>query len=313
MAILEELIEPLSPDEFFDSYLFKQPYAAPFKAERYRGLLSWRVFEEIFASGHGDCWLPKDGRQPEDPHLTTGRLTGAQARAGFAEGRTILVRHAERAHPKIRAIAEDFQRTFEDPVDVQVYGTPGGSRGFDWHYDAEEVFVIQSVGEKEFSLRRNTIEPWPVHSHFPKQFRFDRERPTPEIRCLLREGDWLYIPAGWWHKARAVTDSFHLSVGVMAQTALGHLESLLPMLAQDYLWRQRFPVRTSASKRSPEEQREQIHSLLALLGDSLARTFRSEESVRKLFHDPSEAESVVRDFSVSPARESSVNAAPGAH
>lgn len=265
MSYLEEMLAPLSLQEFSAEYLFRIPYAAPLSASRFKDLISWSLLEEILAVEHNDCWLPFRGKLPDDPALSTGKLSIAQMHEGFAEGRTILIRHSERAHPKLKAIAQDFSDIFQDPVDIQLYGTPAGEEGFDWHYDAEEVFVIQSAGEKEFRLRANTTFPWPVPSKVPQHKYFAAERPTPEIRCWLKPGDWLYIPAGYWHKARAITPSFHLSVGVMSTTGVGLLQSLLPKLAENPLWRRRVPLRATAQDSYQDHLRELLLHLSAEL------------------------------------------------
>jgi hypothetical protein len=215
MSILQELLNPLSFHEFSKNILSLQPYAAPFAARRFRGCVSWTLLDHIFSLQHGDCWLPKGGQLPQEPEAATGHLTMAQAVKYYSKGHTVLVRHAERAHPIIAEIAKDFHSVFQRKIDVQLYVTPQNEEGFDWHYDVEDVFVIQSQGEKEFRLLANTVSPRPLSMKQNDPRLFASEKKIPEIRCLLKAGDWLYIPSGYWHKAKAVTDSFHLSVGVM--------------------------------------------------------------------------------------------------
>lgn len=208
-AIIKELLGNESWQYFSEYYLHKRPYAAPFNASSFIGLVSWPLLSEIF-HGHKDCWLPRQG------HLATGCgiLTQNEALRHFADGHTVLVRHAEAAHPIFNSIAQNFKTFFDRSVDIHIYVTPRGEQGFDWHYDVEDVFVIQSQGEKEFTMLPNTVTPRPLPM-MPKENFFGKETKRPEIKCLLKAGDWLYIPAGYWHKATALTDSFHLSVGVM--------------------------------------------------------------------------------------------------
>ncbi|MGZ3748300.1 MAG: JmjC domain-containing protein [Pseudobdellovibrionaceae bacterium] len=217
MKIFEELISPLTFKEFSEQFFCRTPYAVPFKASRFCDLLPWTLLEEILFKGHPDCWLPRQGHLPSELSISNGILTKEQAYKGFDEGRTILVRHAEKAHPQMETIAKEFAHFFPGLVDVQLYYTPAGAEGFNWHYDVEDVFVLQSQGEKEFYLRPNTITPRPLPSVLPKDLHFELEPSRLEMRCLLKAGDWLYIPAGYWHKARAESLSFHLSVGVRAQ------------------------------------------------------------------------------------------------
>lgn len=208
-SILKELLGKESWQHFSEYYLNKRPYAAPFNASIFIGLISWPILTEIFHA-HNDCWLPRYGNL----NAGSGKLNQDQALRYFACGHTVLVRHAEEAHPIFKSIADNFKSVFGRAIDIQIYVTPQGEEGFDWHYDVEDVFIIQSQGEKEFTLLPNTVTPRPLPIMRKENF-FAQEIRRPEIKCLLKAGDWLYIPAGYWHKATAVTDSFHLSVGVL--------------------------------------------------------------------------------------------------
>jgi 50S ribosomal protein L16 3-hydroxylase len=194
--MIEELIRPLGTKEFSQQYLGQQPYAMPGTAEPFKRLLSWAMLASIFNTGHQDCWLVKNGKLAAQHDHPAFRVTLTEAMRGFTEGYTVLVRHSERVHRDLNSIASKFLEHFQRPIDIQLYVTPYGQEGFDWHFDAEDVFVIQSSGEKEFYLRKSMSD-------------------GPEIRCHLCAGDFLYIPRGYWHKARAITDSCHISVGLL--------------------------------------------------------------------------------------------------
>jgi ribosomal protein L16 Arg81 hydroxylase len=220
MAILEQILSPLSFADFRRDYLFQRPFAAPSSAREFRKLISWPMLLEIFAQqkkgSEFNCWVARKGRLSDDLSFSAGALEFNRAHRAFDEGYTILVRHSEKANPALAKIGADFEEFFHDPVDIQLYVTPAGEEGFDWHYDLEEVFVIQSSGEKEFYLREPKTMPPLDHVELPETLDFTEHFQGPEIRCHLKAGDVLYIPAGWWHKARALTPSFHLSVGVLS-------------------------------------------------------------------------------------------------
>ena len=55
----------------------------------------------------------------------------------------------------------------------------------------------------------------------PHDMQFERET-TPVIACTLLRGDWLYIPAGWWHVAFARTDSLSISAGAYGEPVWRH-------------------------------------------------------------------------------------------
>jgi 50S ribosomal protein L16 3-hydroxylase len=217
MSVLQELMGEQPAEFFLREHFCQQPFALPYAAEKFKDLISWNLLDEIFQSNYKDCWFAKEGKLPKDPNLNRGHVTTSQAQTAFQDGHTVLIRHAEKAHVKLAEIALNFYSQFKKPIDIQLYITPKGEEGFDWHYDVEEVFVIQSQGEKEFRLLPNTVTPRPLPMISKKNCLFHQEKKASEIRCWLKAGDWLYIPAGYWHKAKALTDSFHLSVGVLSQ------------------------------------------------------------------------------------------------
>lgn len=197
MFHLDSLFTPSSLTQFVNAHFLRAPFAAPYTAEFLRERINWQLVAEVIENGADDCWFPKEGRLPEG---ADGKVTIEQAVAAFKEGRTVLLRRVERRHEEFLPLLQQFENAFDREVDMQVYVTPASNEGLAWHRDNEEVFVFQSSGEKEFFLH----EPC-LYENFGN---------GRKLHCLLKGGDFLYIPAGWWHKARAVTDSFHLSVGV---------------------------------------------------------------------------------------------------
>jgi 50S ribosomal protein L16 3-hydroxylase len=216
-STFENIISPMSVEKFRELYYLKQPCAIPSAALSLRQTVAWPLVSEILETKHDDCWLAERGRLSK-MFKATGVLTEEEASFGFSRGNTIVIRHAEQVSKKIAEIGQGISAAFSfDPYDVQLYATPGEHQGFDWHYDLEDVFVIQSSGVKEFSLL--------VPSKLPPLNRVDlsyfREVSSiREMRCLLTAGDFLYIPAGVWHKAYAHAPSFHMSIGIMSSERL---------------------------------------------------------------------------------------------
>lgn len=91
----------------------------------------------------------------------------------FSSGYTILIRHAERHFGPLAELAGGFSADLLEPVDIHMYCMPASQFGFGWHYDAEDVFVLQTQGEKEYSLRKNTVKPWPLVETLPNDMRFE--------------------------------------------------------------------------------------------------------------------------------------------
>ena len=100
---------------------------------------------------------------------------------------------------------------------------------------------------------------------------------APMLTCVLRPGDWLYVPTGWWHAAQGLEgDSITLAIGLMTPSALQFLDFLRRELAGQVVWRQRLPGGGAAAGWSDEERLAFHRSMLKDLASDLARLLRDE-------------------------------------
>jgi ribosomal protein L16 Arg81 hydroxylase len=268
---LQTLLGSIPKQRFVAEHFHRLPLALAGGAAPLIPLGSWDVLGTILACEGVDLLIVRDGQQYAgcDP-------TNLEAAQGLSrEGYTIVVRHAERHHAALRDLAATFEEDFRAAVDVHLYVTPAGGRGFSWHYDAEDVFILQTSGRKEYSLRKNTVQPWPLVETIPDDLRYPAEI-MPLMRVVLAAGDWLYIPCGYWHKADASVSeetAISLAIGVMSPTAIEVYDHLRTRLLDSLLWRQRLPIRGAASPHSSDElmslHRDLFHQLAADLNGLL--------------------------------------------
>ena len=184
-----------------------------------------------------------------------------------------MVRQAEKHNEELEALAMAFKNDFHAPVNIHIYATPAGKHGFSWHYDAEEVFIMQTSGQKEYSLRKNTVNPWPLIETIPKNMGYESEV-MPLMRVLLSAGDW--------HKAEAHKSdetAISLALGVMSPSAIDIYNYLRARLLDSLLWRQRLPVNDATSTLSYDELVSHYRELFDQLADDLAKTLRDERFV----------------------------------
>ena len=121
-----------------------------------------------------------------------------------------------RASPQ--AAHESAARDLGGEAHIQLFITPAGTHGFDWHYDFEEVFIAQTLGTKEYFFRDNTADrSTPVGTN--PNFGLIRNETTPIATTKLNAGDWVYIPSRWWHVASCIEESLSISVGVLRDGA----------------------------------------------------------------------------------------------
>ena len=270
--MIERLLRDVPVSRFLNEHFLRQPFSLPGGCSEYCHLGCWDTIERLL--GHSDVDLIV-GRQGE-------RWAGERpanlsaARALTAESYTLGIRHAERHDPALAELAAAFRHDFHSPIDIHLYCTPGGCPGFGWHYDAEEVFVLQTHGGKEWQLRKNTVNPWPLVETLPADMRHEREI-MPMVRCTLAAGDWLYIPSGWWHRTEAGEESISLSVGVLAATAIDVYDFLRARLLESLRWRQRLPAGGAAVATADREAMTgRYREIFRELGTDLAKELQRE-------------------------------------
>ena len=263
---LSQLLGDVAPRRFLDDYFLKQPFSRPGGARHLVELGTWPTVEAILSAEGVDLMLARKGAMWEGE----GRPSYDDARRLHAEGYTLVIRHAERHHAELAELARGFEREFAAAVNIHVYCTPDEQYGFGWHYDAEDVFIVQTQGAKTYSLRKNTVNPWPLVETIPQDMRYDREI-MPVMQCTLSAGDWLYVPAGFWHVGQSQQAAISLAVGVMTTTALDVLKYLRRRLLDSLLWRQRLRPAGEINADGQEQVLRDYQEVFAMLGDDLKR------------------------------------------
>ena len=264
---------------FMEQHLHRLPLALPGVGRLLQATGTWSGLGPILAAPDVDVMVVKKGKRCEGSPPTD--LASAQKLC--EAGCTILVRHAERQSEQISELATAFTNTFRAPANVHVYATPPGCFGFSWHYDAEDVFIFQTAGEKEYYLRKNTVNPWPLEETIPADMQYEREL-MPLMRVLLRAGDLLYIPCGYWHRAQATEGSetaLSLALGIMSHSAIDVFDLLRSEVLQSLIWRQRLPILPEGEMEGMEESQLYQH-LLQQLADDLCSTLKSPQFARRV-------------------------------
>jgi len=208
--MIESWVAPVGFDAFKRDTMQRAAWAQPGTAMNATTALTWKVLGEVLASSPPpDVIVCKAGEHLPFPQPRDLDELRAYMRMGIG----LALRHTERNHPVLAAVAEEFRAVLPGGVQVQIFATPAGTHGFSWHYDAEDVFIAQTAGRKDYYFRENTVDantPFPPHDFMA----FERET-SPLQTATLVPGDFLYIPSKWWHMAICQEDALSISVGVM--------------------------------------------------------------------------------------------------
>jgi len=241
MKILSDIIGHEGIGNFTANFFTRMPYSVPSGAKNFTQKLTWEVIKDILDDNKSILRIVKNGVMTRD----YASMSFEEAQKFHQMGHTLLLKNAEKSSKELLNLADDFSKSFKTEVDIQLYCTPEGHNAFGWHYDVEEVFIIQAKGSKHYTIRPNTIHPNPLVKSIPKDLGYEKETSDIEIKVLMKEGDFLYIPSGWWHVAETQSESMHISIGLMPRSVIDIVEHLPNYLAKNSFWRTRFPVHQS--------------------------------------------------------------------
>ena len=222
--MLPEWLAPDGVDWFTSNHLGKTPCARPAAAMDALPLGTWDTVETVLASQ-----LPVDVltvTRGETVRVPQPRSAADAARL-MAAGVSVVVRAAEKHDAGLAGLVERFERVLPGEVHIQFYATPGGTNSYGWHYDFENVFIAQTAGVKDYYFRANTVAVDAVLGD-KLDFTSVRSERSPLMSARLVSGDWLYLPARWWHLVKCVEESLSISVGVMSPSELGRARRLPP-------------------------------------------------------------------------------------
>ena len=162
--------------------------------------------------------LVKDGnRLPKhrfvDRTLVEGlsRISPAAVSRAFREGYSLVVTQVQNSDLRARPLAEAFTAALGEYVGLNIYASYQQDKCFATHWDNHDVFIIQTEGEKEWAVFEQTRE-FPLKEDLV--YDLDVASIKPYWSGLLKKGDILYIPRGWWHHAASTgKGSVHITVG----------------------------------------------------------------------------------------------------
>jgi ribosomal protein L16 Arg81 hydroxylase len=236
MLEFDQVIAPLTRDQFLADYWSKSFLVAKGKAGRFAGLLSWDELNAILEQHRlypPRFRLTRDGRNVETFRYTTPsaggipRLNSGKLAACLSAGATLVLDCVEELAPRVRQLASSVREALHASAHVNLYAGWHSQKGLDLHFDCQEIMVLQVAGRKRWQVYRPTrVNPLPDDEEAPP-------KPTapPIWDGMLEDGDMLYVPRGWWHVAFPVGEpSLHLTVATEPPLGTHLLEWLMRKL-----------------------------------------------------------------------------------
>jgi ribosomal protein L16 Arg81 hydroxylase len=283
-SVLAQLISPVTPEEFFESYWPNKHLVVHGDVSRLPSALRAAPLRDVRA-------LSEHYEQPINvmrgrvtPRMTT--LPSANAVHLYEMGLTIYFPDVSTcvagASELTRALEHDLG-VHQGVCTMAAFASPLGD-GLAVHYDASDLISVQLQGTKTWHIgpveevaypvgRQYSPGTIPNDNHYPQMRRgFPEARPDRLETVVLHPGSVLVLPRGTWHSTEAVDASLSVSFNIDEPPALDSiLEQLKSVLIQDPDWRR--PLYGAFG--SPERQRsmlERTSHLLADLPDKVAQT-----------------------------------------
>jgi hypothetical protein len=187
------------------------------------------------------------------------RLRNVPLTKCLREGATLVLDAVDELYGPLEELAQELELLFREHIQINAYAGWQTSRGFDLHWDDHDVFILQVTGRKRWSVYGMT-RPSPLARDVEAS-----QRPThePLWEETLVDGDFLYIPRGWWHVARPLAEpTLHLTVGIHNRTGVDLLHWLAERMRSSEAFRRDLP-RLSDSDARKEHMRQLQEELLA--------------------------------------------------
>jgi len=276
---LATILGGMSLDTFEAEHLDHEMAFLPGQPERFVGLLPWpelnRLLETTAFTRHtlrmamGGTLLPTSDYLTEktnrvDPVPMT-RVKARDVTDRLRKGATLIINDISALSEPIRTLQTDIQNALDANVAVNMYASLCDTSGFSRHWDPHDVLILQVHGSKRWQLFGQRVLQ-PVNGEAMAR----TEQPAlaePTWDRVLRQGDALYLPRGYWHLATPVGEpTVHLTVSIVQPNGLDYVEWIFKSLRGEALLRKTVPWR----KRSEAEG--YLHSVRELVVSSVSRT-----------------------------------------
>jgi ribosomal protein L16 Arg81 hydroxylase len=198
ISTLQDLVSPL-PEAKFLAHLRDRTVAfIPTSGlNRFQTLLDWDELNHLIESAHYPIErlnVLRDSFSVTSFYLKGGRVDSAALSSLLDEGGTLIFSRLDQFLPKLWRLCHQIAERTGERVTAEAIVTSGSS-ALPQSYNKNDICVLQMAGSKRWQLcgppvvnpvKGMTDQPPPQSSPF-----FDE---------TLRAGDFLFLPAGYWHR-----------------------------------------------------------------------------------------------------------------
>jgi hypothetical protein len=162
----------------------------------------------------------------------------------IARGCSVVMNDVDSLTPGLAGVSAALEGAGLGKAQANVYISWQSHKAFPAHYDTHDVWAVQVEGEKTWNIWEGRAE-WPIsHPVFRSQDQAHHEQAKGRLRekVLLKTGDLLYLPRGWYHDALAeAPSSVHVAYGAHAVLGMDVMNILMERVLYETSFRQPLP------------------------------------------------------------------------
>lgn len=238
ISSLRELAAPLSEQEFYDLLRARRlNFRRGVDENQFKGLLDWSTLRGLIERGiiPSTRFSLKYNTENVPPlfYMDGDKVDADKFAKLFEQGVSLITYPIESTVPALKRLCDDIEAHIGESVRADAVVTTGAGGALKLHYDTADVVALQIEGSKRWRVYDATVTN-PVKgmsAQTPPQS-------APVFDDVLRPGDILAVPAGYWHHCdNGPGLSLHLSILIRPPTGLDAVKALLPQLVDDPIFR----------------------------------------------------------------------------
>lgn len=295
IADLAALLAPVTPERFFAEHYDKAPLHVRGDPGKFAAVLSWRGINRLLDMTHvwtnSSLKLVMDSQTVPAEHYcirATGRDAGGQVmqpdarrvQEWIARGASVVMNDVDSLTPGLASVSNALEAAGLGKSQANVYISWQSHKAFRTHYDTHDVWAVQVEGEKTWNIWEGRAE-WPIaHPVFKSQTQEHHDQARGKLRgtVLMKPGDLLYLPRGWYHDALAEAPaSVHIAYGVHAPLGMDLMNILLERVLYDAEFRKPLPRQDGSAP-----QKFALTQRAGVLGQRLAELCRDPKVLEVL-------------------------------
>ncbi len=285
MRNLDDLLAPVSAEEFLGKYLDKRPLHIPGDPKKFEGVMDFKILERllnmtaIWSSSSLELAIDRQ-RIPPQAYCTNAKnrdgVEVLQPDAGkvmdqLRLGASLVANDIDSLTPDVARIAEILEQGLNVKAQANLYYSWKQRQAFTSHFDTHDVFAVHLVGEKTWRVYKNRM-PHPIrHASFGLDESYqEANRGDILEEITLTPGDLLYLPRGQFHDALASSEgTIHIAFGATGVIGLDFIGAMTDMVVGSELYRTNFP--------RPDAGRDALKRHVKALAAELGRIAESDE------------------------------------